>query len=216
MNGGEGVNLKKIALSAVILTFLVCSIFGCAPGKIYLVDLKYISQDTAEKVPQPEHPLTIGIKTFDDSRMEKEDVGRRIRSGGRMDIFKANLPPVDQAVTRAIKNYLTKRGYRLVDIQSWDFSPEGLSDAPDGVDIMIGGKIESLWAEVESSITRTKIKSRVKLLVYVGKVNEGKVITRKVESLPEVTEISFKREKVERSLNQTISEVIERTLDDLE
>ena len=203
----------------VIIVMLMCFYFfisGCAGGKVYLLHLKYIPPDAGDIIPEKEQTGKIGVKTFVDVRTEKEDVGRRVRSGGRVDIFRPYFFPVNEAVTRAVKDYLLVKGYEIVHIEDWDFTPEDLSNIPGNADIVIGGEVKRLWSSVESSITHTKIKSSFGLLVYIGWVNEGKVVVRKVESTPEVTEILYNKEKVERNIDNTMTEVIEKTLSDFE
>ena len=207
--------MKKVYFPSSLLMLLMLAILGCASGKIYLINLKYVPEKTTTQAIHPEKPLTIGVQTFEDARRNKDDVGRRIRLRGQVDIFRSDLVPINEAVTQAVRDYLKSRGHRVVDIQRWDLSAGGLSAVPDTIDRVIGGKVEVLWTEAESFVTHTKIKSRVKLLIYIGKVEKRKVIMRKVESTPEMTEILFRPGRVAKSLNETTTQVIERLLDDL-
>ncbi|MDY7031461.1 MAG: hypothetical protein SVY10_06070 [Thermodesulfobacteriota bacterium] len=208
---------KRLCLAHGLSIFilLICLIPGCAGSKTYLIDLKYIPDQSELKDNRSGKPVTIGIKTFEDSRLEKENLGKRIRTGGKVDIFKPYLVPVNQAVTQAVKDHLIAKGHEVVEILNWDLTPETLSDVLQDVQLVVGGTVESLRSEVESSITRTRIQSNVKLVVYIGNIKENKVITKKIESMPEVTGVLFNPKKVGESLNQTITEAIERIFKDI-
>ncbi|MFH1625535.1 MAG: hypothetical protein ABID54_10345 [Pseudomonadota bacterium] len=207
--------MKKVYFPIGLLVLVILSVVGCAGGRIYLVNLKYLPEKTTGQAIRRDKPLTVGVQTFEDLRTKKDDVGRRVRLQGQVDVFRSDPVPINEAVTQAVRDYLKSRGYRVVDIQNWDLSPEGLSAIPENIHRVIGGKVEALWTEAESFLTHTKIKSRVKLLVCIGKVEKRKVITREVESTPEMTEILFSPGTVGKSLNETTIQVIERTLDDL-
>jgi hypothetical protein len=56
---------------------------------------------------------------------------------------------------------------------------------------------------------RTVIRAEVELVFYVGKPREGRVLQQKIEMTREITEIVFSEEKVEKLLNETLSEIIE-------
>jgi hypothetical protein len=115
--------------------------------------------------------------------------------------------PVDQAVTDAISGYFLLRGYRVVNYTGWDLSPESLSGIP--ANLVVGGEVIHLESDAWTSV-RTRVKVLVQLQIYVGKVSEGKVLSQKMEISKEIIGVTSRPERVEETLNQELSEAIDR------
>jgi hypothetical protein len=167
------------------------------------MDIQYLSPPFSENV---EGKQVVAINVFKDIRGNRERLGAWTRSKDRLDTFMASKP-VDQAVTDAVSDYFLSRKYRVINYAGWDLSPESLSGIP--ADIVVGGEVIHLKSEAWTTL-RTRVKVHVQLQIHVGKVREGKVLRQKMEISKEIMGVTSRPERIEETLNQELSEAIDR------
>jgi uncharacterized lipoprotein YajG len=167
------------------------------------MDIQYLSGPFSENV---EGKRVVAINALKDIREDRARLGAWTRPRGRVDTFMASKP-VDQAVTEAISEYFISRKYRVIEYTDWDLSPEGLSRIP--ADLVVGGEVIHLESNAWTSV-RTKVNVHVQLQIHVGKVSEGKVLRQKMEISKEIVGVTSKPERIEETLNQELSEAIDR------
>jgi hypothetical protein len=57
---------------------------------------------------------------------------------------------------------------------------------------------------------RTRVKVFVQLQIHVGRVNEGKVLSQKMEISKEIVGVRSRVDRIEETLNKELSEAIDR------
>jgi hypothetical protein len=167
------------------------------------MDIQYLSGPIAENV---EGKRVVAVNTFKDIRENRARLGAWTRPRDRLDTFMASKP-VDQAVTEAISDYFLLRKYRVINYTGWDLSPESLSRIP--ADLVVGGEIIHLESDAWTNV-RTKVTVHVQLQIHVGKVSDGKVLRQKMEISKEIVGVTSRPERIEETLNQELSEAIDR------
>ncbi|MFB0508669.1 MAG: hypothetical protein ACETWT_18265 [Thermodesulfobacteriota bacterium] len=185
---------------ALVLFF---SLLGCGASRTYWMDIQYLSGPIAENV---EGKRVVAVNTFKDIRENRARLGAWTRPRDRLDTFMASKP-VDQAVTEAISDYFLLRKYRVINYTGWDLSPESLSRIP--ADLVVGGEIIHLESDAWTNV-RTKVTVHVQLQIHVGKVSDGKVLRQKMEISKEIVGVTSRPERIEETLNQELSEAIDR------
>jgi len=198
----------KAIILLMIFSFIV-AFSGCAGSKTYLMDVKYIPEKKA-----PPTLKMVGICPFEDMRKEKgkATIGLRHRPGKKVDFLNLKGVSLSESVTQAVKDYFIEKGYEVTDCKGWDKSPEGLDRMPMDLSLVIGGKVDSFMVEARSGITNTDLQYRVKMGALIGRIEDGKVVTRTVESIiPKHKTIEmFDPDKVNAELNSTLTEVIQK------
>ena len=178
-------------------------LLGCGASRTYWMDIQYLSGSFSENV---EGKRVVAINALKDIRKDRARLGAWTRPRGRVDTFMASKP-VDQAVTEAISDYFISRRYRVIEYADWDLTPEGLSRIP--ADLVVGGEIIHLESNAWTGV-RTKVNVHVQLQIHVGKVSEGKVLRQKMEISKEIVGVTSRPERIEETLNQELSEAIDR------
>ena len=187
---------------------LVLSFVSCAASKTYWLRLR------PEITPQKgtAGKLTIGVLPFQDNRPASQRLGQRLLSNGKEEPIRLQSSAPAQDITSILLKLLKARGIRAVELTGWEPVPENLKNLPEEVDVAMAGYLEALEVEAKSSTFKTEIRYLVKLAAKLGFKEQGKVITRTVEARPEESVISFNRQEVENTLNETLSSALERLI----
>lgn len=193
--------MKKMFFWEFVLVFLF--IFACG-GKTFLVDLRYVPQTPPTLKAEP---TTVAIAPFIDNRRERKDVGIRRKLDGSVDRYTTGSVGVGEGVRKAVEKFLRANGFRVVNIQGWDLKAESLSKID--ADMVVGCQINRLWSRADSVAGRTIITTDLEVAIYLGKPGEGRVLQQGVEIDREITQIIFSSEKIEETLNESLSEIIE-------
>jgi uncharacterized lipoprotein YajG len=167
------------------------------------MDIQYIPGPSAQKTGREK---VVAVNAFRDVGSDTERLGEWTRPKGRVDTFMSSKP-VDQAVSKAISDYFVSRGYRVIPYTGWDLKPESLSRIP--ADLVVGGEVLNLKSEAWTSV-RTRVKVFVQLQIHVGRVNEGKVLSQKMEISKEIVGVRSRADRIEETLNKELSEAIDR------
>jgi len=198
--------MRGKAIILLMIFSFIAAFSGCAGSKIYLIDVKYL----AEKKLPPTSKV-VGICPFEDARKGKgkDTIGVRHRPGKYVDLLKLEGGTLSEVTTQAVKDYFTEKGFEITDCKGWDKSPEGLDRLPKDLSLVIGGKIDSFMVEAKSGITITDIQYRVKIEALIGQIEDRKVVTRTIKSVPKSKEVGFDPDKVKAELNSILTEVIQ-------
>lgn len=193
--------------------FLLALIFAlsfvsCGASKTYWLRLR------PDITPQKGHTgeLTIGVLPFQDNRPPSQRVGQRVLSNGKEEPIRLKSSTPAQDITSILLQLLKARGIRAVELTGWEPVPANLKNLPEEVDVAMAGYLESLEVEAKSSTFKTEIRYLVKLGAKLGFKAQGKIVTRTVEARPEESVMSFSRQKVENTLNETLSSALERLI----
>ncbi|NIO05810.1 MAG: hypothetical protein GTN74_14755 [Proteobacteria bacterium] len=193
--------MKKFSFLLFVLVFFFLSACG---GRTFLVDLRYMPQTPFVLRAEPS---TVALAPFIDDRTEKGDVGVRRRLDGSVDRFTTAPTPVAEGVKKAVERFLRRNGFTVQAIEKWDLKPASLSKVD--AEMVVGGEIKQLWSRADSVAGRTIVTTSLEIIFYLGKTREGKVLEQGVEIEREITQVIFSPEKVEESVNESLSEIIE-------
>jgi uncharacterized lipoprotein YajG len=202
VNGGKG-GKKGMRGKWFWTLVLLFSVWGCGASRNYWMGIRYLSDPLSEKGGKGR---VVAVNAFKDIRADRGQLGTWVRPRGQVVTFMASKP-VDHAVTEAIAGYFRLRGYRVIDYTGWDLKPESLSDIP--ADLVVGGEVIHLKSDAWTTV-RTRVKVHVQLQIHVGKVSEGKVLGQKMEISKEIVGVTSRPERIEETLNQELSEAIDR------
>jgi hypothetical protein len=205
-NGRER-KYRNIYLFLVLIFAL--SLVSCASSKTYWLNLR--SDSIVQKSPTTK--LTIGVVAFQDNRPPSARVGQRVLSNGKEEPIrlKSSLPTQD--ITSIFRQLLKARNIRIVELTGWEGAPDNLKELPEEVDIAIAGYVDALEVKATSYTFKTDIRYLVKLSAKVGFKAQGKVLSKTVEDRPEQSVVRFKREEVEKTLNEALTSALGRLID---
>ena len=185
------------------------SLVSCASSKTYWLNLR--ADSIVQKTPTT--TLTIGVLPFQDKRPPSARVGQRVLSNGKEEPIRLKSSYPTQDITSIFLQLLKARNIRTVALTDWEPTPGNLKDLPEEVDIAIAGYVDVLEVKASSYTFKTEIRYLVKLSAKVGFKAQGKVLSKTVEGRPEESVVRFKREEVEKSLNEALTSALGRLID---
>jgi hypothetical protein len=120
---------------------------------------------------------------------------------------------VADLVAAVFKDALTARGITVKDAPAWDMKAETIR--AEGVDILLGGEIKTLWVEVVSQPLNVKEQAEVQLRVSVAGTADKVIFkTLNMNSKLERQDLAFSFESVEGLLSESLSSAIEQLMKD--
>jgi hypothetical protein len=201
---------RKYRNTYLFLTLLFAlSLVSCAASKTYWLNLR--AEATVKKTPTTK--LTIGVLPFQDTRSPSARVGERVLSNGKEEPIRLKSSYPTQDITAILLQLLKARNIRTVELTDWEPTPDNLKNLPAGVDIAIAGYVDALEVKASSYTFKTEIRYLVRLSAKVGLKAQGKVLTKTVEDRPEESVMRFKREEVEKTLNEALTSALGRLID---
>jgi hypothetical protein len=188
---------------------LALSLVSCASSKTYWLNLR--ADAPVQKSPTTK--LTIGVLPFQDNRPASARIGQRVLTNGKEEPIRLKSSYPTQDITSIFRQLLKARNIRTVELTGWEPAPGNLKDLPEEVDIAIAGYVDALEVKASSYTFKTEIRYLVKLSAKVGFKAQGKVLTKTVEDRPEESVVRFKRQEVEKTLNQALTSALGRLID---
>jgi hypothetical protein len=161
----------------------------------------------------PTTTLTIGVLPFQDNRPPSARIGERILSNGKEEPIRLKSSYPARDITSIFLQLLKARNIRTVELTDWEPIPGNLKDLPEEVDIAIVGYVDALEVKATSSTFKAEIRYLVKLSAKVGLKGQGKILSKTVEDRPEQSVVRFKREEVEKTLNEALNSALGRLID---
>ena len=193
----------------LLTLILALSLVSCASSKTYWLNLR--ADATVQKSPTTK--LTIGVLPFQDNRPASARIGQRLLTNGKEEPIRLKSSYPTQDITSIFRQLLKARNIRTVELTGWEPAPGNLKDLPEEVDIAIAGYVDALEVKASSYTFKTEIRYLVKLSTKVGFKAQGKVLTKTVEDRPEESVMRFKREEVEKTLNEALTSALGRLID---
>lgn len=195
------------ALHALVILALAVS--GCAAGGHKYVDLAYVGKSNGLQSGK------VGISTFSDTRLDTDAayVGTRYLGKSKKEIYYAYGDDLALSVTGICKSYLQDSGFSCTSIPDWEYTPEGVLDAGQRFDFIVGGEIRKLECFAMKKIGFTSMTLDIDIVIYVGDPGRAEL-----KSIPfilklERNEITFSEEKLQKFLNDSLLEIIRKALD---
>jgi hypothetical protein len=194
----------------LILTLIFAlSLVSCGSSKTYWLNLR--ADPIVQKSPTTK--LTIGVVPFQDNRPPSARVGQRVLTNGKEEPIRLKSSYPAQDITSIFRQLLKARNIQTVELTGWEPTPGNLKAFPQEVDIAITGYVDALEVRASSYTFKTEIRYLVKLTAKIGFKAQGKVLTKTVEGRPEESVVRFKRQEVEKTLNETLTSALGRLID---
>lgn len=201
---------RKYRKSYLLVTLILAlGLVSCAASKTYWLNLR--ADSTAQKTPTTK--LTVGVLPLQDNRPPSARIGERILSNGKEEPIRLKSSYPTRDITSIFLQLLKARNIRTVELSGWEPAPGNLEDLPGEVDIAVAGSVDALQVKATSYTFKTEIRYLVKLSAKVGFKGQGKVLSKTVEDRPEESVMRFKREAVEKSLNEALTSALGRLID---
>jgi len=198
--------MKKnhLIVSAILLVFL----FACATA-----GQKYIHVDYTGNVSQTGNG-TIGISAFKDNRKNQGTgyIGNRVLLDNSQETYFVNGMDLARTLTRTTSTFIEKKGYLTQEINDWELTPEGVSNADKSMSHLLAGTIEKFECNAKKRGGHTSMILDINLTFYLGDAAVNTLKTIPVSFSLEKTEMTFTREKLEKFVNDSIAEILEKAL----
>jgi hypothetical protein len=185
---------------------MTIAVAGCVTGGHKYVDLTYVGKSEGLQSGK------VGISTFNDTRPDTEAgyVGTRYLGKTGKETYFVFGDDLSLSVTGICKSYLQDAGFECMSIPDWDYSPEGARDEGQRFDFIVGGEIRKLECFAMKKIGFTSMILDIDLVVYIGDPNRGELKEVPVVLNLERTELTFTEEKLEKFLNESLLEIIQK------
>ena len=201
---------RKCRSIYIFLTLILAlGLVSCASSVTHWLNLR--ADATVQKSPTTK--VTIGVLPFKDNRSPSARIGQRVLGSGKEEPIRLKSSSPTQDITSILHQLLKARDIRTVELTGWEPAPGNLKDLPAEVDIAIAGSVDALEVRATSSTFKTEIRYLVKLSAQVGLKAQGKILTKTVEDRPEESVVRFKREAVEKTLNEALTSALGRLID---
>ena len=198
-------------LWAVLAGTLMLSLSACAQkGPVLLEGVTYQAPEGAHAGVSK---AAVGVMPFKDERGKSASVlGKRtIRNDVENDLVVQGT--VADLVSAALKDALKARGVAVRDIPAGDLGSGKV--LADGVNIIIGGEIKSLWVDALSQPLNVKVTAEVQLRVSALDTAEKKVFrTLVLNSKVERQDIAFSFDTVAGALSEALSSALDQLMKD--
>jgi hypothetical protein len=182
------------------------SLFNCADGKNYILYLQYQPQRDFPSL-QEKLGSTLGMVPFKDDRPDTLYIGIHTPLQGGSSHFKSDPFPLQKAIEDSLSQAVSRQGVRTVSVADWDGKPESLKGIATDSILMI--QINKFWTEGRAAPFRTTIKTSIQLVIHLGVKKEGEVFTRNVEIEKEMTVARSTPERVEKMINQMLTDIFD-------
>ncbi len=179
---------------------------GCAvPGQKY-IRIAY------EGDPGTVGKGVLGLAPFADQRdgMTNGYVGHRILMDNSQETFFVQGMDLAGTLKKATGEYFEKAGWAVVSMAPFEPTTDGVQSASGGFDRMVTGRIRQFECRARKKGGATTMVLDINLTFFVGDSSKTALKTIPVALNLERTELTFSQEKMERFVNQSVAEVLEK------
>lgn len=203
--------MNHILFRVLISVATIGLLSACAEkGPVLLEGIKYRAPETlVAGVPK----IVVGIAPFKDDRGKTVSVLGKRTISNYLENDLVVQGTVADLVTAAVKDALKSRGIMVKDASVWDMNAETIK--ADGMNILIGGEIKTLWVDVVSQPLNVKTAAEVRLRVSAADAAEKKIFrTLVLNSKMERQDVAFSFESVSAALSEALSSALDQLLKD--
>lgn len=195
--------------SILIIALTLATFAGCAEKGPILLTVGY--QAPAEKSGAVSK-ISVGVSPFRDGRAHAASaIGKRtIPSGLENELVVQGT--VAELATAILKDAFAARGIAVKDVAGWDMTAEGMK--AEGVALLLGGEIRTLWLESTASPLKTRLNASVQLRIVVGDGLEKKIVRTIEVSSKLGQDVLYSRERLEKTLSEALSSAIDQIFKD--
>lgn len=195
------------------------SLSGCAPAKLYSVNMSYDAEQAAIpaylKADKASNAI-ISIAEFTDTRRMNDRlvVGRVEEKDGMKILVVPKYTKATKAISSGIKEYLKKAGYKVADkIEQWDLKEETMP-REDGK-VLIGGNIDEMEINCRRGYLTNAYTTNMKLTIIFADMAKGHIIyARKVEATLSQEHFLFSEERLGDYASDVLGEAIKNVFED--
>ena len=198
----------------------IFSFLGCAgPNSLYSINMYY----DADKASIPAYlkadktsDAIISIAEFTDTRRmdDRLVIGRVVEKDGMKSlVFPKNIKAT-KAISKGIKEYLRKAGYKVADkIVQWDLKEETIPK--EDFKILVGGNIDELEISCRREFPTNTCTTNMKLTIVFADMAKGKILYKStVESNFLKEYVLFSEESLGEQAGITLGDAIEKVFAD--
>lgn len=194
----------RIGRLTALIGFLALA--GCAAtGEVVTVDLQSVPPGSTPAI-QNEDALRVLVEDLADQRPAKERLGVRTHIWGGVTHFDVHGGKVGPAMAKTVADYLTHRG--------WKARTAG-AGAHDHPDVVMTGEITEFAVAVKSRFFSTRIAVALKMELHAVNESDKSRTRLTLEGSRTDTVFWFDDEDVERLVNQTVQESLDRMVADV-
>jgi hypothetical protein len=195
------------------------SLSGCAPAKLYSVNMSYDAEQAAIpaylKADKASNAI-ISIAEFTDTRRidDRLVVGRVEEKDGMKNLVLPKYTKATKAISSGIKEYLKKAGYKVADkIEQWDLKEETMPEGNGKV--LIGGNIDEMEINCRRGYLTNAYTTNMKLTIIFADMAKGHIIyARKVEATLSQEHFLFSEERLGDYASDVLGEAIKNVFED--
>ena len=201
----------KLIVLAVLLALLVLS--GCGRRGPILVDFRY--QPAAGYTPGQTPKATVAVTPFADERGKTESVaGKRFNSLNEEVNNLVVQGTVADKVTAAFKTALRLRDIPITETATWDQTEAGI---PASGNLVLSGKIKTLWLESISAFGNTRVSAKIELRVVAADPVQKKIVRAlNVSSSIERQSVVYSTSLVQETMAEALTAAINQIFNDEE
>jgi hypothetical protein len=202
------------------LLISIFSFLGCAgPTSLYSVNMYYDADQAA--IPaylkaDKTSDAIISIAEFTDTRRmdDRLVIGHIVEKDGMKNLVFPKNVKATKAISKGIKEYLRKAGYKVSDkIVQWDLKEETMPK--EDFKILIGGNIDELEISCRRGFPTNTCTTNMKLTIILADMAKGKILYKsKVESSYSKEYVLFSEESLGEQAGIALGDAIEKLFED--
>jgi len=203
---------KDVIMIVAILAMISLTACAAQKGPI-LVGAEY---DVPEGLASSASKVVVGLSPFQDARGGKLSVvGIRETDTGQFENDLVIQGTVSDLVTTAFSNALKARKISVKDLPAWDLKTEHMN--ANGVDVVLGGTVTSLWAKVVKKPLNAATHVDVSVHAILVDAREKKVSrVLDLHGTYDSQDITFNADMVGQALSGALSSTIDQLMNDPE
>ena len=207
-------DIWKWGMLISILGFL-----GCAGPSLYSVNMYYDADHAA--IPaylkaDKASSAIISVAEFIDTRRmdDRLVIGHVVEKDGMKNLVLPKNVKATKAISKGIKEYLRKAGYKVSDkIVQWDLKEEAMPK--EDFKIIIGGNIDELEISCRRDFPTNTYATNMKLTIVFADMAKGKILYQsKVESSYSKEYVWFSEENLGEQAGIALGDAIEKLFED--
>ena len=207
--------IQSLYVSSIVVACLLTAVLaGCAPTKLYNVNMRYVPTKTIEPALTDGRKYSLTVAAFIDRRKIDDTIliGRVIRPDGTpIPVLPRYVKPTD-AVASALRDLLFQAGYAVSpDRPDWDLTEASI--LPAWGTLLVGGTIDELDVTCVEQLTMKRYSAKARITLQFADVQNKRIFYRITsESSSSLDHIVFSEERLEDQINGVLSDALEKAL----
>jgi hypothetical protein len=197
----------------------IFSFLGCAGPSLYSVNMYYDADKAAIpaylKADKASNAI-ISIAEFTDTRQmdDRLVIGHVVEKDGMKNLVFPKNVKATKAISKGIKEYLRKAGYKVSDkIVQWDLKEETMPK--EDFKVLIGGNIDELEISCRREFPTNTYSTNMKLTIIFADTAKGKILFKSnVESNYSKEHVLFSEESLGEQAGIALGDAIEKLFED--